>query len=101
MSEQVEAPQFYRIGTAGKEWGEVEKAAWLADAGQVKRAYAEEVLEKLEPLKEQFDVEQYGALSLEVGRSDSIIASDCCRVHLYKHFYPRKRGRLEGDDKEK
>jgi len=68
MSEQVEAPQFYRIGTAGKEWGEVEKAAWLADAGQVKRAYAEEVLEKLEPLKEQFDVEQYGALSLEATR---------------------------------
>ena len=47
---------FYRIGEAGKKWGESEKAAWLADAGAVKhRSYAEHVLTKLEPLKEQFD----------------------------------------------
>ena len=42
--------------------GETEKAAWLAEQ-TVKRSYSEEVVAKLEPLKADFDVEQYGALS--------------------------------------
>ena len=54
---------FYSVGTAGKAWGDDERAQWLAKAGVVKRSYAEEVLAKLEPLKERFDVEQYGELS--------------------------------------
>jgi hypothetical protein len=57
-SELSEMPHFYKIGTAGKPWGGEERAAWLALAGVVKRSYADEVLAKLEPLKESFDVEQ-------------------------------------------
>ena len=54
---------FYRIGTPKVPWGDSERAAWLADVGIVQRSYADEVLAKLEPLKDQFDVIQYGALS--------------------------------------
>lgn len=35
---------------------------------EVKRSYKDEVLSKLEPLKETFDVEQYGALSVDKER---------------------------------
>lgn len=52
----------YPIGTPGKKWGEVEKSAWLAKQ-KIWRSYAEEVLQKLEPLKADLDVRQYGALS--------------------------------------
>jgi hypothetical protein len=52
----------YPVGTPGKQWGEAEKTDWLA-LQNVKRSYAEEVLEKLDPLKERFDVERYGSLS--------------------------------------
>ena len=55
--------QAYPIGTPGKKWGEVEKAAWLADQ-KIRRSYADEVLVKLEPLKQYFDVMQYGALPI-------------------------------------
>jgi hypothetical protein len=57
----------YPIGTPGEKWGEAEKAAWLAEQ-TVKRSYAEEVVSKLESQKEQFDIEQYGALSFSPGR---------------------------------
>lgn len=60
--------QFYPIGTPGKPWGDEERAAWLARAGVVQRSYADEVLAKLEPLKEFFDVEQYGKLSKDPER---------------------------------
>ena len=62
------ATHFYRIGKPGVAWGDEEFAAWSADVGVVKRAYAEEVLAKLEPLKERFDVVQYGALSQDEAR---------------------------------
>ena len=62
------AAHFYRIGKPGEAWGEAEFSAWSADAGVVKRSYAEEVLAKLEALKERFDVEQYGALSQDAAR---------------------------------
>ena len=52
----------YPIGTPGKKWGEGEKAAWLAEQ-KIQRSYSEQVLLKLEPLKERFIVGQYGALS--------------------------------------
>ena len=64
----AESAYFYRIGTPGAAWGDAERAAWAADAGVVKRAYADEVLAKLGPLKEKFDVEQYGALSQDAAR---------------------------------
>ena len=54
---------FYSIGKAGVAWGEVERTAWRAQC-TVQRSYNEEVVAKLTgPLKEVFDVEQYGALS--------------------------------------
>jgi hypothetical protein len=62
------AKHFYPIGVAGQPWGEAEFALWAAKAGVVKRSYSEEVLAKLEFLKESFDVEQYGALSQDPAR---------------------------------
>ena len=59
--------QEYPIGTAGKKWGENEKAEWLA-VQNIKRSYSEEVLTKLEALKVHFDIEQYGALSCSPDR---------------------------------
>ena len=59
--------QTYPIGTPGEKWGKNEKAAWLAEQ-TIKRSYAEEVVAKLEHLKAQFDVEQYGELSYEPGQ---------------------------------
>jgi hypothetical protein len=56
------------IGTPGKPWGDDERAQWLAKVGTVKRSYEEEVLKQLEPLKEHFDVEQFGALSRDPAR---------------------------------
>eukprot|EP00286_Rhodomonas_abbreviata_P007722 CAMPEP_0181327328 /NCGR_PEP_ID=MMETSP1101-20121128/22038_1 /TAXON_ID=46948 /ORGANISM="Rhodomonas abbreviata, Strain Caron Lab Isolate" /LENGTH=310 /DNA_ID=CAMNT_0023435971 /DNA_START=221 /DNA_END=1153 /DNA_ORIENTATION=+ len=52
----------FHIGTVGKPWGTEERAAWLAEL-KVKRSYHEEVVDKLEPLKADFDVHQYGALT--------------------------------------
>jgi hypothetical protein len=59
--------QEYPIGTAGKKWGENEKAEWLA-VQNIKRSYSEEVLTILEALKVHFDIEQYGALSYSPDR---------------------------------
>lgn len=43
-------------------WGAEEKAAWLAKQ-TIQRSYLDEVVTRIESLKEQFCVEQYGALS--------------------------------------
>ena len=61
---------FYRIGTEGKAWGDEEKAAWLAEADQKTRSYKDEVIAKIEKLRSEgiFDVEQYGALSMDTER---------------------------------
>jgi len=56
------ASKVFHIGTPGKPWGDEERAAWLAERS-IKRSYQDEVLAKLEPLKQVFDVEQYGSLS--------------------------------------
>ena len=56
------------IGTAGEKWGDEEIAAWRAKVGAPKRSYKEEVLDKLEALRETFDVEQYGALPVDEAR---------------------------------
>lgn len=55
-------PSAHAIGTPGVPWGEDEKAQWLARQ-TIKRAYADEVLSRLEPLKAAFAIDQYGALS--------------------------------------
>lgn len=52
----------YQIGTTGEKWGEAEKLQWL-DQQTIKRSYKKEVLARLKELKNQFVVEQYGALS--------------------------------------
>ena len=53
----------FPIGTPGVAWGPEEKLQWKARVGAPKRAYQEEVLAKIEPLKAKFDVSQYGALN--------------------------------------
>eukprot|EP00729_Bicosta_minor_P017692 gene17692-8094_t len=59
---------FYPVGSAGKAWGDAERAQWLKLAGVVKRSYKEEVLDKLEALKEKYDVVQYGEITQEAAR---------------------------------
>lgn len=56
----------YSIGIPGNKWGEEEKRLWLLQQ-EVKRSYQKEVVSKLTPLKERFDVEQYGELSYDAG----------------------------------
>ena len=52
----------YPIGKPNKKWDDNYKALWLSKQN-IKRSYNDEVLLKLKPLKEHFDVTQYGALS--------------------------------------
>lgn len=52
----------YSIGEAGKPWGEQEKAQWLAQT-HYQRSYLEDVVSKIDALRQTFDVSQYGALS--------------------------------------
>lgn len=57
----------YPIGTPGQPWGEAERKAWC-EQRNVKRSYQEEVVTKIDALRERFDVEQYGALSYDEAR---------------------------------
>ncbi|EOV0867100.1 M14 family metallopeptidase [Vibrio parahaemolyticus] len=57
----------YPIGTPGQPWDEAERKAWLAQR-EVKRSYQEEVVSKIDALRDRFDVEQYGALSYDQAR---------------------------------
>lgn len=52
---------FYPIGTPGQAWDEPEKAHWLLRQHK-QRSYAEDVLTRIEALREQFAVTQYGQL---------------------------------------
>ncbi|MFK7829398.1 MAG: M14 family metallocarboxypeptidase [Congregibacter sp.] len=56
----------YPIGAPGSPWGAVEKAAWR-DTQQIRRSYNEEVLERLKPLEEDFELECYGSLDYAEG----------------------------------
>ncbi|KIQ97025.1 M14 family metallocarboxypeptidase [Lysobacter sp. A03] len=51
----------YPIGTPGTPWGRSEVAQWRSQQ-KVQRSYAEDVLSKIDRLRERFDVEQYGQL---------------------------------------
>lgn len=51
----------YPIGTPGQPWGAAEVAAWRARIVR-QRSYADDVLAAIEPLRESFDVSDYGAL---------------------------------------
>jgi hypothetical protein len=68
MSQQ----QVYPIGKVGQKWGESEKAQWFA-MQQIKRSYADEVLAKTNVLHRDFDVEQYGALSINAEKYPLIV----------------------------
>lgn len=57
----------YPIGTPGQPWSEEERKAWLATQ-EVKRSYKDEIVSKIDALRERFDVEQYGALSYNEAR---------------------------------
>ncbi|CAH1542074.1 Peptidase [Vibrio rotiferianus] len=57
----------YPIGTPDQPWGEAERKAWC-EQRDVKRSYQEEVVTKIDALRERFDVEQYGALSYDEAR---------------------------------
>lgn len=50
-----------------KPWGQAEKENWLKEQ-TIKRSYKDEVISKIEALKESFDVSQYGALSYDEQR---------------------------------
>ncbi|GHB95215.1 M14 family metallopeptidase [Thermomonas carbonis] len=53
--------QTYPIGTPGQPWGAAEKTEWRA--GQHKlRSHADEVVAKIDALRDRFDVDQYGEL---------------------------------------
>ena len=54
--------QAYPIGKPGEKWGEAEKSEWF-DRQKVRRSYRQEVLARLDNLKNRFVVEQYGVLS--------------------------------------
>lgn len=51
----------YPIGTAGKPWGDAERAEWRTRQ-TVKRSYASEVVSIIDRLRDRFDVVQYGEL---------------------------------------
>ncbi len=57
----------YPIGTPGVKWAEQEKQAWFAQQS-IKRSYQDEVLAKLRPLSEHFELSQYGALTIDDSR---------------------------------
>ncbi|MFQ3235096.1 MAG: hypothetical protein ACI9C4_000650 [Paraglaciecola sp.] len=63
MTQQAE----YHIGTPGKAWGNSEKAVWLAEQNK-KRSYADDVVSQIDPLRTEFDVEQYGTLDYAAGQ---------------------------------
>mmetsp|Transcript_29451 Transcript_29451/g.80924 ORF Transcript_29451/g.80924 Transcript_29451/m.80924 type:complete len:356 (-) Transcript_29451:60-1127(-) len=52
----------YPIGTPGKAWTAEEKTEW-SDSRQILRSYEEEVVAKIQKLKDRFDLHQYGSLS--------------------------------------
>ncbi len=59
--------QFYPIGTPGQPWTASDKAAWF-ESREIRRSYRDEVLDPLDRLGPDFEVEQYGALSLDPDR---------------------------------
>ena len=55
---------FYPVGTPGQPWGPPEVAAWRARLVK-QRSYAQDVLGALEPLRQAFDVDEYGAVTCD------------------------------------
>ena len=57
----------YSIGKPNQKWGHAERQQWL-DQQSVKRSYEHQVLEPVLALENQFDIEQYSALSYDTKR---------------------------------
>jgi hypothetical protein len=51
----------YPIGTPGQPWGSAERAQWLAQQVR-RRSYADDVVARIEALRDRFDVAEYGRL---------------------------------------
>lgn len=58
------SPAPYPIGTPGKPWGEAEVAEWRSRQTR-RRSYEDDVLNRVEALRDRFDVEQYGRLDYD------------------------------------
>ncbi|WP_258807505.1 M14 family metallocarboxypeptidase [Pseudidiomarina sp. CB1] len=54
--------QDYPIGTPGTPWGDAEKQEWYARQSK-QRDYGNDVIRRIDHLREQFDVETYGELN--------------------------------------
>lgn len=61
------APPRFPIGTPGEPWGATERSEWLLTR-RVQRSYADEVVAKVDGLRERFDVVRYGELRYEPSR---------------------------------
>jgi len=59
--------RFYPIGRPGQPWTDADRTAWF-ERREVQRSYRDEVLDKLERLGSAFEVEHYGALSIDPSR---------------------------------
>jgi hypothetical protein len=57
----MQAGDSYPIGVPGQPWGAAEKAEWRSRQTR-QRSYADEVVSKIDALRNRFDVEQYGEL---------------------------------------
>ncbi|MGR5133656.1 M14 family metallopeptidase [Vibrio alfacsensis] len=57
----------YPIGTPGQPWTEADRQAWF-EQRDIKRSYQQEVVKKIDALRDRFNVEQYGALSYDEAR---------------------------------
>lgn len=60
MTQRLPA-QPYPIGTPGRPWGAAERAQWRAGQRR-RRSHADEVVARIDALRERFDVERYGEL---------------------------------------
>lgn len=61
----------YPIGTPGVPWGEAERLAWRARVEPaVTRSYRDEVVTKIDALRDRFDVVRYGALPYDAADPD-------------------------------
>lgn len=64
--------QTYPIGTPGVPWGDTERAAWRA--AQVRqRSHADDVIARIDALRDRFDVDTYGTLDHD-GRGYPLLA---------------------------
>ena len=61
----------YPIGTPGVPWGDAERLAWRARVEPaVTRSYRDEVVAKIDALRDRFDVVRYGALPYDAADPD-------------------------------